>query len=285
MKRQEGRLHERRRVIRLIFVYVRLVVVAAIMLYPILWAIATSFKSIGEYRINPVSLWPQNPTLENFREAWERGDLQRYITNSIIIAIPSVLVGLVVMIMGGYALAILRFKYRYVIYLFIVLGLAIPLELIIVPLFMQVRAWGMYNTFWGVILPFIGWQVPFGILLLRNYFLDFPSELLDAARLDGCTEINVLWKVLVPNMMPGISALITFLFLFSWNMFLLPIVMITQFSKRTITTGLSNFVGQYESTVPWMMAGAIIVSIPIIFVYILLQRHFVQGLTSGALRQ
>ncbi len=273
-----------RRVLRLLVIYARLVIVALIVLYPVIWAVSTALKDRREFDVNPLGLVPIDLTMVNFVEAWNRGSLQQYTLNSICVAVPTVLLGLLISVLAGYALARIRMPFGFAIYTSIVVGLAIPIELLIIPLFIQMLDWGLINNFLSVILPTVALMVPFGTLLMRNFFLDFPQELADAAKIDGCNELQVLWRVFVPNMAPGVSALGVFLFLSSWNMFLLPIVMITDTTMRTIPTGLANFVGQYALSVTWLMAGAIIASIPVIIVYIIFQRHFVQGLMSGAVR-
>ena len=155
---------------------------------------------------------------------------------------------------------------------------------IIIPLFFQMRSFGLLNTYWSVILPQIAIILPFGTVLTRNFMLDVPGSLLDAGTIDGCNSWQLLWLVIVPCIRPALASLVIFSFMWTWNQLFLPMVMITDTDLRPLPVGLTYFQGQFGTNVPVLAAAAIVASLPVVIMYLLFQRHFIRGLTVGAIK-
>jgi raffinose/stachyose/melibiose transport system permease protein len=165
-----------------------------------------------------------------------------------------------------------------------VLGLTIPFEAIIIPLYYQITSYGLINTQWAIILPLIGLYMPFGVFWMRAHFVGVPRELSEAARVDGAGTLEELRSVQLPLARPALSALGILLFLWTWNQFLLPLVLVDDPDKRTMAGALGAFQGQYIDTLPLLFAAALIVMLPTIVIYIIFQRHFIGALLQGALK-
>ena len=260
-----------------------LLVLSVLVTYPSAWALINSLKSSAELANNPLGL-PVSLAFANYLEAWVRGRFGIYMLNSFMIALPTVAAVLVLSVLAGYAFAHLKFRGKMVLYLYVVAGLAIPFVVIIIPLFFQMRSFGLLNTHWSVILPQIAIILPFGTVLTRNFMLDVPRSLLDAGTIDGCNSWQLLWLVIVPCIRPALASLVIFSFMWTWNQLFLPMVMITDTDLRPLPVGLTYFQGQFGTNVPVLAAAAIVASLPVVIMYLLFQRQFIRGLTVGAIK-
>ena len=259
-------------------------IIAVIVFYPIFWAFINSFKAQLELAMNPIG-FPSQWLLQNYADAWITANVGQFFVNSVYIAIPTVIIILAASTLAGFAFAHLEFRGKDFLYLLFISGLAIPLELIIVSLFFQIRDMNLLNTYWSVILPQIALILPFGILLMRSFILDIPKTMIEAAKIDGCSDWKTLWYIVVPCILPALSSLLVFSFMWTWNNLFLPTVMLTDSSMRTIPTGLTYFQGQFSTNVAILAAAAIIVSLPVIILYIIFQRQFIEGITVGAMKE
>jgi raffinose/stachyose/melibiose transport system permease protein len=169
-------------------------------------------------------------------------------------------------------------------YMFVI-GIVVPLEALIVPLYFDLRALSLTDTYWALILPQIGLSVAFGTFWMRAFFLSTPRALVEAARIDGASSWTILWRVLVPLARPAILTMVVLIFMWTWNDFLLALVMVSEENLRTAPLGLSFFQGRYSSQIPLLAAGAVIVALPVVVVYFFLQRHFIRGMVAGALKE
>jgi raffinose/stachyose/melibiose transport system permease protein len=165
------------------------------------------------------------------------------------------------------------------------LGLMVPTEVIVVPLYFDLRTFGLTNTFWGIALPQVAQSLAFGTFWMRAYFRSRPQSLIEAGRLDGAGSWRILWQILVPPGRPAIVTMVVLTFMWTWNEFLIPLVMATDASLRTAPLGLAFFQGQYTSGLTLLAAGAVIVAAPVVVVYLFLQRHFIRGMLEGAVRE
>lgn len=257
--------------------------IALIPLLPMIWVLFTALKDSGRVVTNPLAP-PTEIHLENFPEAWRVGRFGGYFINSIEVAIPTVIIILVVGLLAAYAFAKMEFFAKNALFVFFLVGLTIPMSVLIIPLFYQMRDLNLLSTPWALIFPQVAKQLPFAILLLYSFIRDLPGEILDAGLIDGCNRRQLLWHIVTPMSAPAMVTLIVFTFMWSWNNFLLPVILIHEDAARTLPVGLNAFRGRYVTNVPMMMAGAMITYMPILIVYLIFQRQFIKGISAGALK-
>jgi raffinose/stachyose/melibiose transport system permease protein len=263
--------------------YAVLILFALICLVPIFWVISSSLKLPREIALNPLG-FPPAFRIENYVEAWTAGRFGRYFWNSVIVSLPIVVGTLLLASFAGYGLARLKFRGAAVIFYTFLLGLMVPFQSVMIPLFYILKDIGFLGTYLAMIVPSIALGLPFGVFFMRAFFAGLPNELADAAEIDGCTEWDVFWRVMVPLAGPAVSTLAVLSFMGAWNAFLLPLIYMQKESLRPLVIGLMFFRDAYTQNVPLTMAGATIVMLPIIVVYLFFQRKFIQGLTAGALK-
>ena len=234
---------------------------------------------------NPTGLtWPTDPQWGNFVTAFETGHVWTLMSSSALIVIGVVPISILFGTLAGYALGNLRIRGGRFILLFLVLGLTIPFEALIIPLYYQIQGLGLLNTQWAIILPLIGLFMPFSVFWMRAHFVGVPRELSEAARVDGATMFQELRRIQLPLAVPSLSALAILLFLWTWNQFLLPVVLVSDPLKRTVAGSLTYFQGQYSSSIPLLNAGALIIIAPAIIVFLIFQRQFIKALLQGAVK-
>jgi raffinose/stachyose/melibiose transport system permease protein len=195
-----------------------------------------------------------------------------------------VVVAVLFSVLSGYAFGLMRFRGQTVLFYVFLLGLMIPMEAIIVPLYYDMRDFGLTNTYWGLILPQIATSCAFGTYWMRTYFRSVPRSLVEAARIDGASPWFTLWRVLFPLARPAVLTMTVLLFMWTWNEFLLALVMVSDDNLRTAPLGLSFFQGRNTSDLTLMAAGSVIVALPVVIVYVFLQRHFIRGMLAGAVK-
>jgi len=269
--------------IRLIPNYLLLSAFLLIVLLPIMGIVLSAFKTDSEIIKGPFSL-PASLRLESFKDAWTVGRFSMYFRSSVIVAMSVVISSVFLSIMTGYAFGILRFPLQRFIYLVLLIGFMVPFEAVVIPLYHAMHRFGLTDTYWALILPQIGQSISFGTLWMTSFFQSAPQELIDASALDGCSRWQSLWRVLFPLATPAVLTLVVLIFMWTWNEFLLALVMVQSESLRTLPVGLAFFQGRYTSNIPLMAAGSIIVAGPIVLVYVLFQRFFIQGLLGGAVK-
>jgi ABC-type glycerol-3-phosphate transport system permease component len=260
---------------------------AAIVGYPLLLVISTALKDPLEVAADPFSLFTAFH-VQNIADAWTLGEFQDYFLNTVIITVPTVIGVVVLSVMAGYAFALLDFPGREVVFYVFMLGLMIPFFSIMVPLYYELRGLGLLGNRWGVILSAIAGAaeagLPIGIFLMRSFFQDLPRDLANAARVDGASEWQVFRRIMLPLALPGAGVLAILAFLRSWNMFVQPLVYLPGEENRTLATGLYLFAGGRTQETELVAAGTLIMSVPVIVFFLIFQRHFVRGLTSGAVK-
>jgi len=234
---------------------------------------------------NPTGLtFPTDPQWINFVTAFNTGNVWRLMGSSLFIVIFVVPISLLFATLAGYALGNLRVRGGRFIFIFLILGLTIPFEALIIPLYYEIQALGVLNTQWAVILPLIGLYMPFSVVWMRAHFLGVPQELSEAARVDGASTLQEFRRIQLPLARPALSALAILLFLWTWNQFLLPVVLISDPLNRTVAGALTFFQGQYYSSIPLLNAGALIIIVPTIVVFLVFQRQFIAALLQGAVK-
>ena len=235
--------------------------------------------------VNPTGLkWPSDPQWNNFVSAFQTGHVWRLMGSSLLIVLGVVPITLLFATLAGYALGGLRLRGGSIVFVFLILGLTIPFEALIIPLYYEMQALGVLNTKWAIILPLIGLFMPFSVLWMRAHFVRVPPELSEAASVDGSSTMQELWHIQLPLARPALSALGILLFLWTWNQFLLPVVLVQDPLDRTVAGALTFFQGQYSNSIPLLNAGALIIIIPTIIVFIIFQRQFIKALLQGAVK-
>jgi raffinose/stachyose/melibiose transport system permease protein len=252
-------------------------------LVPFSWVVSTALKSRRDLAFNPLGL-PSEWLWQNFSNAWTQGHFSQFFLNSVLVAIPTVTLVLVLSTLAAYAFSQMKFRGKNLFFVLFLVGLMIPLSILIIPLYYELLSLGLLNTHWALILPQVAQTIPFGILLLRSFMDDFPHEILDAAEIDGCTTLDLLWRIVIPISTPALTSLLIFTFMWNWNHFLTAVIFIQKESLRTLPVGLMYFQQRYISDIPLMMAGALITVVPVVLIYAIFQRQFIKGMTAGALK-
>jgi len=258
--------------------------VFAIILGPFLWLVTSSLKTEAEIgRGDPFAL-PKQLMWQNYADAWNIGGFGSLIGNSLINVAGVVVLTLIVCAPAGYALAKIRFAGREWTFYAFIFGLTIPIQAIIIPLYQVLFNLGLINSMAGVVLAQVANGVPFGLFLMRSFFLGVPNELSEAARIDGANHFQILTRVFLPLSQPAISALLIISALSTWNDFFLPLVVLISPGNQTLPLGLVRFASTYSTDFRLVFSGTVITFLPVIILYILTQRRFTEGLTQGALK-
>jgi raffinose/stachyose/melibiose transport system permease protein len=255
---------------------------SAVAIYPLVGVFLASLYPAGPGSAPSGFGLPPSLELHNYVTAWSQGHFSSYFTNSAIIAAAVVPASTLLSILGGFAFGTMRFRGAKLLFYLFILGLIIPSEAIIVSLYYDLRAAHLIDTYWALILVEISGEVSFGVFWMRACFLSAPQSLLEAARIDGASSWKVLWRILVPFARPAILTLAVLTFADSWNEFFLALVFTVR--HMTAPAGLSFFSSRYLTNVPLVSAGAIIVALPVVIVFIVFQRDFIRGILSGALK-
>jgi raffinose/stachyose/melibiose transport system permease protein len=264
--------------------YLLLSCFAVVILYPFVLMVFGSLKSQTAFLANPVSL-PTTFDLSNYQFAWNEAHIPKFAFNSLIVATGTVFLTLVSGSMAAFALSRIRFRGRIWIYSAFVALLTIPVQIYIIPLYVLVVRAHLSNSLFGLILPYTAGSLPLAVFLLKTYFDQLPSELMDAARLDGCDNRMILLKVVLPLSRPVLSTVTIFTFVQSWNEFFLALVFIHNPDLQTLPLGLQAFfVNQYETQFPQLFATLALSIAPVVMVYLFLQKQFIAGLTAGAVK-
>jgi multiple sugar transport system permease protein len=271
-----------RRRLPLVLLYATLVVGALLAMLPLFWMVSASFMPTGDANTYPPHILPRRVTLEHYRDIFTRLDMGRFLLNSAIVATTVTVVSLLINSMAGYAFAKLRFRGRDRTFRLLATGLVVPVQVAMLPLFLLMKQMGLINTYWGVIIPSLA--SIFGIFLIRQYTLSFPDELLDAARIDGASELRIYFSVVLPTIAPVLATLAIWTFLTTWNDFMWPLIVLSDDARYTLPVALANLVGEHMQDTELMMAGSVITTLPVLLVFLFLQRYYIQGVMAGSVK-
>lgn len=261
---------------------VLLVLLMLFTLLPFVSLFVTALHPSGTY---PLGLsWPSSPHWTNFIDAFRAAHMAELLWSSTLIVLGVVPISLLLGTMAGFAFGHLRMPGHRIGFLVFVLGLTLPFEGIITPLYYQVRDMGLLNTRWAIILPLIGLFMPFCVLWMRAHFVNMPDDLSEAARIDGANMWQLFWRIHVPLARPAISSLAILLFLWTWNQFLLAIVLVDDPTKRTMAGALGAFQGQWGTDIPLLCAGSLLILAPTLAIFLIFQRRFVAALLQGSVK-
>jgi multiple sugar transport system permease protein len=250
---------------------------------PFIWMILGSFKSVAELLRVPPTWLPANPTLDNYNRLFVRLDFPRYFFNSAIVAVAVTFGNLLFCSMVGYALAKLNFPGRNSLFVLVLLTLMVPGAVTLIPQFVIISMLGLPNTHLGLILPFLAG--PFGVFLMRQFMQGIPDELLEAARIDGASEYYIFWRIVLPLAAAALATLAILTFVGSWNSFIWPLVVATDDRMYTLPVALATFsTGHYSADYGLLMAGSVVMVIPVLIVFLLLQRFFIEGIAMTGIK-
>ena len=260
-----------------------LLLAALLAIFPLLWMVAVSLMPAGAANTLPPPLWPQDPTLEHYRHLLAQGGIGRAFVNSLGLAIAVTVISTFFNTLAGYAFAKLRFAGRDKIFALLIAALVIPGQVAMLPLFLMLKGMGLVNTYGGVLVP--GLAGIFGIFLVRQYARGIPDELIEAARMDGAGEFRTFFSIVLPLLKPVLVTLAVFAFLGSWNDFMWPLIVLTDGDLYTLPVALASLSREHVQDSELMMAGAVITVLPVLLLFLALQRHYLQGLLMGGVKQ
>ncbi|TVR74504.1 MAG: carbohydrate ABC transporter permease [Sphaerobacteraceae bacterium] len=261
--------------------YLAMAFIVIMMGIPLFWMLTGSLKTLGEIYTFPPVWIPNHPQWSNFSDAWNRAPFERFYLNSIITTFIGMSIELVNATLTAYALAFLRFPYKRLVFILILAALMIPSQVTILPNFLTMANLDWVNTYQGIILP--GASVAFGTFLLRQYFMGLPKDVLDAAKVDGCSHLRLLWSVVIPMSKPVLVTFGLLSIVWKWNEFLWTLVITNTLDMRTLPIGIA-YLFDVEGNTQWgvVMAGTIFVVAPMLVIFLLAQRYIVEGITAGA---
>ena len=264
-----------------IFVIIVLALLAVFFIFPLYWILTGSLKDAITINAQKPQWFPLNPTIDNYVRLFKQPAIQ-WLLNTIIIAVAAMALTCITAALAGYALAKKRFYGQTVLFSLLVCAMALPKQVIVIPLLQEMSALGLNNNLLAVILPTVGW--PFGIFLMKQFSETIPTEMLEAARIDGANEVRTFVSIVFPMVKPGVGALAIFTFVNTWNDYFLQLIMLQKREVLTISTGIARLQGEVSSDFGLIMAGAALAAVPIVAVFLMFQKYFTQGITMGAVK-
>jgi multiple sugar transport system permease protein len=259
-----------------------LAVAALLALFPLAWMIAVSVMAPGEASSSPPPLIPTSPTLASYRELFTRTAVGRHLANSLGLALAATVLSLAFNVTAGYAFAKLRFTGRDLLWKLLLGVMLVPAQVAMIPLFLMCKQVGLVNSYAGVLAPSAA--SAFGIFLVRQYARSIPGELLEAARIDGAGELRIFWSIVLPVLRPVLVTLAIFAFLGSWNDFLWPLIVLSDDARQTLPVALAALSREHAPDSELMMAGAVVTVMPVLAVFVALQRYYLSGLVTGSVK-
>jgi multiple sugar transport system permease protein len=265
-----------------ILMHAVLIAGGVITLFPLFWMVSASVMATGEATSLPPHIVPHAPTLAQYRELFGRLNLGRAFLSSATVAVIVTLGSVLTSSMAGYAFAKLRFGGRQRLFGLLLVAVVIPPQVGMLPLFLLMKKLHLVNTYWGAIIPSLA--TVFGIFLIRQFMLSVPQDLLEAARIDGASEWRIYWSVVMPLARPILATLATFMFMSMWNDFMWPLIILSDQSHYTLPVALANLSGEHVQDVELMMAGSVVTVLPVLLLFIVLQRQYISGIMAGSVK-
>jgi ABC-type glycerol-3-phosphate transport system permease component len=263
--------------------HLALIALSLLMLFPVILTISSALKTRADVRTNPFGLF-SSFSLESITRAWTVGNFDEYLVNTFVLSVPSTLIVVALSTMAGYAFAKLPFRGRTPIFYLVMLGLLVPFFAYMIPLYFQLQGMALLDTLPGAVLVMATTGLAFGTVFMRAFFSDLPPELEQAARIDGATEFQVFTKIMMPLVASGAGALAVFTFLQNWNNLLIPLLYLPGGEWRPLTLGLYLFAGGRTIDIGPLAAGTLITILPVILLFVLLQRQVAKGILAGAVK-
>jgi len=278
IKPQMSRRTRTTRIIQLIGI----ILISFFFLFPVLWVLSVSVRS--EKAVFETALVVNEWHFENYITAWKTFGFSSMFKNSLFITVVSIALTVAFSALAGYSFAKLKYRGSDVVYLLLLTGVMIPQSGILIPFFYLMKTVGLYNSHWSVIISSVAFGIPLSVMLFRGFFESLPNELLEAARVDGCKELGIFFRICLPLCKPALATTIIMLFVTIWNDYMMPLVLLREDTKFTLPLGMARYIGQWDS--PWNLiaAGVVLCAVPITIVYLAFQSQFVKGLTAGAVK-
>lgn len=249
---------------------------------PLLWMVSASLMPSGQASVFPPPLLPRELTFEHYVTLFKRLDVARYLLNSVVVSVGVTVISLLVNSLAGYAFAKFRFAGRDKLFTFLLASMIVPAQVTMLPLFLMLNKMGLVNTYWGILIP--GVASIFGIFLIRQYALSIPDSLIEAARLDGAGDFEIYWRVIIPLFRPVLVTLGLFTFMGTWNDFLWPLIVMTDNSMYTLPVAIANLMGEHTPDTELMMAGSVLTVLPILLVFMVVQKYYIEGIVAGSIK-
>jgi multiple sugar transport system permease protein len=257
-------------------------VIALLVLMPLIWMVAVSFMAPGEAAQFPPPLFPARPTLANYRMLFDHYGIGRFLANSLLVSSLATILALLFVVPAGYAFAKLRFNGRDAVFQSLVALMVVPGQIGMLPLYLELKAMGLVNSYAGALVPWLAGI--FGIFLVRQFCLSIPTELLEAARVDGASEGTILRRIILPTLIPVLITLALFVFLGSWNDFMWPLIILADQHLYTLPVALASLSREHVQDDELMMAGSVVTTMPVLILFLALQRHYLDGLLAGSVK-
>lgn len=265
-----------------IFSIAILSILTIIFVFPFYWIMTGAFKSQADAVKRPPQWWPVNATWENFQKLLVQNPAGQWLLNSVLICVITMLLVCLTSSLAGYVLAKKRFYGQRILFSIFIVAMALPKQVILVPLVRMISAMNLHDTLAAVILPLVGW--PFGVFLMKQFSENIPSELLESAKIDGCNELRTFMSIAFPIVKPGFAALAIFTFINTWNDYFMQLVMLSSRRNLTISLGVATLQAELSTNYGLIMAGAALAAVPIVTVFLIFQKSFTQGITMGAVK-
>ncbi len=261
--------------------WIILALLTVFLVFPLYWIFTGSVKTAAAINAPSPQWFPLEPTLDNYAKLFSN-PAGLWLFNTVFIAVVALALTCITSAMAGYVLAKKQFYGRALIFSIIICAMALPKQVVLIPLLKEMSALKLHDTLWAVILPTVGW--PFGVFLMKQFSEGIPTEMLEAARIDGARELRTFGTIVLPMVKPGIGALAIFTFITAWNDYFLQLIMLTKNNSLTISLGIANLQAEMATDFGLIMAGAAVAAIPILTVFLLFQKYFTQGITMGAVK-
>jgi multiple sugar transport system permease protein len=275
---------QRKRIYKNIAVYAALVLVSLVLVLPFLWILSTSLKGDEDIFTTPPRWIPTDIRWENYSDVFDRMPFLIYFRNSVFVTVMTIIGVVLSSSLVAYAFACLRWPGRNALFIFILATMMLPMQVTMIPLFVLFKELGWLNTYKPLIIPAFFGGGAFNIFLLRQFFLTIPRELFEAARIDGCSEFRIYWRIVLPLAKPALATVAILTFMFSWNDFLGPLIYLSDQLKGTLALGLAMFVGQHQTEWGMLMAASVIMMVPMILIFFFFQRYFIRGFVMSGIK-
>lgn len=259
-----------------------LILGALLILAPVLWAVLSSFKTQEELAAIPPTVLPQNPTFDNYTTGLAAFNFPQYLFNSVVVTVAATVLTLVINSMAAYGLSKYNFRGRNVLFVITLATIMIPLQVILLPVYQIASSLGLVNSLWGLIIPPAA--TPTGVFLLRQYMLTLPDEMIEAARIDGAGEFSIFLRIILPLSRPALAVVAIFSVIWRWNDFLWPLIIAQDESKQTLPVAIARFANQQAIPFNQILAVSVVTIIPIVIIFLFLQRQIISGLAQGAIK-
>lgn len=273
----------RKNVLQVVVLHIVMTGFALVTLLPFFWMLSASLMQSGEASVFPPRFLPETITFDNYVQLYEKLNVTRFFLNSLILSVSVTVLSLFVNSMAGFAFAKYAFRGKKQIFAALISSMIIPGQVTMLPVFLLLNKMGLINTYFGVIIP--GLASIFGIFLIRQYLQSVPDSLIEAARIDGANDFLIYRKIILPLAKPVLVTLALFTFMGTWNDFLWPLIVMTKESMYTLPVALANLLGEHVQDVEMMMAGSVITIIPVLIVFLVLQKYYLQGIMIGGVKE